>query len=77
VLHGRGELDAHADLYHAPGLLSYILVCAQAPHGGMRDKPGKVTSAIRPQLLISKSYQLTTPRPLHDIAMHNIVWCMA
>jgi len=26
VLHGRGELDAHSDLYHAPGLLSYILV---------------------------------------------------
>eukprot|EP00962_Isochrysis_galbana_P001229 scaffold309_cov136-Isochrysis_galbana.AAC.6 len=41
VLHDLGQLPADTDLYHAPGLLDYILVCAQAPHGGLRDKPGK------------------------------------
>jgi protein farnesyltransferase subunit beta len=41
ILHDLGQLPADVDLYHAPGLLDYILVCAQAPHGGLRDKPGK------------------------------------
>jgi protein farnesyltransferase subunit beta len=41
VLQDLGHLAPDTDLYHAPGLLDYILVCAQAPHGGLRDKPGK------------------------------------
>lgn len=41
VLCSLGQLAADVDLYHAPGLLDYILVCAQTPHGGLRDKPGK------------------------------------
>lgn len=41
VLAGRGELPPSTDLFHAPALLDYVLLCAQAPHGGMRDKPGK------------------------------------
>lgn len=36
---------ARAALYNRVGLQEYVLIAAQGPHGGLRDKPGKGTDA--------------------------------
>lgn len=37
--------SAQEDLYNRVGLQEFVLIAAQGPHGGLRDKPGKGTDA--------------------------------
>jgi len=37
--------SAQEDLYNRVGLQEYVLIAAQGPHGGLRDKPGKGSDA--------------------------------
>jgi protein farnesyltransferase subunit beta len=39
------SLDPPFDLYNRVGLQEYVLIAAQGPHGGLRDKPGKGSDA--------------------------------
>lgn len=40
-----GESSAFKDVYDRRALQEYVLLAAQAPHGGLRDKPGKGADA--------------------------------
>lgn len=42
---GDVRTSSQADLYNRVGLQEYVLIAAQGPHGGLRDKPGKGTDA--------------------------------
>lgn len=39
------SISAQEDSYNRVGLQEYVLIAAQAPHGGLRDKPGKGSDA--------------------------------